>query len=79
MLVTVFRMSRAERWWINNVDVTVIAEDLRVAPYRSQIQQALGEVLECEQVSVKATTTDGMGWLGKAEGLAAAAVVTVTI
>jgi 2-C-methyl-D-erythritol 2,4-cyclodiphosphate synthase len=79
MLLTVFRLARASRWWINNVDVTVIAEDLRIAPFRKEIAEALGAILECEQVSVKATSTDGMGFIGKGEGLAVAAVVTVTI
>ena len=79
LLLTVFRLARASRWWINNVDVTVIAEDVRISPFRKPMEQALSELLECEHVSVKATTTDGMGWLGRAEGLAVAAVVTVTI
>lgn len=79
MLLTVFRLARASRWWINNVDVTVIAEDLMIAPYRGQIAEALATLLECEEVSVKATTTDRMGFLGRSEGLAVAAVVTVTI
>jgi 2-C-methyl-D-erythritol 2,4-cyclodiphosphate synthase len=79
MLLTVFRLARASRWWINNVDVTVMAEDVPIAPYRKQIVAALSGILECEEVSVKATTTDGMGFIGKGEGLAVAAVVTVTI
>lgn len=79
LLRTVFRLARASRWWINNVDVTVIAEDLRIAPFRKEMTVALAELLDCEQVSVKATTTDGMGFIGKGEGIAVAAVVTVTI
>lgn len=79
LLLRVFRLARASRWWINNVDVTVIAEDVRIAPFRKQIGEALVDLLECEQVSVKATTTDGMGFIGRSEGLAVAAVVTVTI
>lgn len=79
LLLRVFRLARASRWWINNVDVTVIAEDVRIAPFRKQIAGALAELLECEQVSVKASTTDGMGFIGRSEGLAVVAVVTVTI
>lgn len=79
LLRTVFRLARASRWWINNVDVTVIAEDLRIAPFRKEMTASLAELLDCEQVSVKATTTDGMGFIGKGEGIAVAAVVTVTI
>lgn len=79
LLRTVFRLARAWRWWINSVDVTVIAEDLRVSPHRAAMIEALSALLECEAVSIKATTTDQMGAIGQGEGLAALAVVTVTI
>lgn len=60
-------------------DVTAISESVRVAPYREELQAALADALGLgsEQVSVKATTTDGMGWLGRDEGVAAVAAVTV--
>lgn len=60
------------------VDVTVIAEDVRVAPHRDAIRRNLAAALEIEpeRVSVKATSTDGLGFVGGKEGLAAVAVVT---
>lgn len=63
---------------ISFVDVTVIAEDVRVAPHRKAIRENLAAVLGVEpgQVSVKATTTDGMGAIGAGDGMAATAVVT---
>ena len=63
---------------IRYVDVTVIAQDVRVAPHRITIRDALAGVLGVsgELVSVKATTTDGMGAIGAGEGIAATAVVT---
>jgi 2-C-methyl-D-erythritol 2,4-cyclodiphosphate synthase len=79
MLRTVFRLARATRWWINSVDVTVLAQEVKVGPHRTAMIEALSQLLECEAVSVKATTTDGMGAIGRGEGLAATAVVTVTI
>lgn len=79
MLRTVFRLSRAWRWWINSVDITVMAENLRVAPHRAAMVEALSVLLECDAVSVKATSTDGMGAIGRDEGIAALAMVTVTI
>lgn len=62
-----------------HLDVTVVAEDVRIAPYRDQIAENLAEALAVkrEVVSVKATTTDGLGFIGKGEGIAAVAVVTV--
>ncbi len=57
-------------------DVTVIAQSVRVSPHRQAIREALAKVLGLEVglVSVKATTTDGLGWLGRDEGIAATAV-----
>lgn len=62
-----------------SIDVTVIAEAVRIAPHRDAMRRRLGEALgiAVESVSVKATTTDGMGAIGSNEGIAAAAVVVV--
>lgn len=79
MLETVVRMVRASGWYVNNVDLTVVAQELLIAPHRQAIRAALSEVLEISAVSVKATSTDGMGFTGRDEGLAALSVVTVTI
>ena len=60
------------------VDVTVVAEHVRVAPHRQAMQAKLAEVLRLDpaRLSIKATTTDGMGSIGAGEGMAATAVVT---
>lgn len=79
MLETVLKMVRASGWWVNNVDLTIIAQTIRIDPYREAIKLALADLLETEAISVKATTTDGMGFTGRGEGLAALAVVTVSI
>lgn len=65
---------------VSSVDATVIAERVRVAPVRSQIKANLAAALGLEEsaVSVKATTTDGMGFLGHDEGIAATAVAVLT-
>jgi 2-C-methyl-D-erythritol 2,4-cyclodiphosphate synthase len=79
MLDTVLKLVRANGWWVNNVDLTIIAENVRIEPHRQAIKLALSDVLETDAIAVKATTTDGMGFTGRGEGLAALAVVTVTI
>lgn len=60
------------------VDVTVVAEDVRVSPHRQAIREGLAGAigLDPSLVSVKATTTDGLGLVGRGEGIAAMAVVT---
>ena len=62
---------------VGNIDLTVIAEKVRVAPFRERIRIGLADVLGVEpgRVSVKATTTDRMGFTGRGEGIAAWAVV----
>ena len=62
---------------VGNVDLTVIAETVRVAPFRERIRSGLADVLGVEpgRVSVKATTTDRMGFTGRREGIAAWASV----
>jgi 2-C-methyl-D-erythritol 2,4-cyclodiphosphate synthase len=79
MLDTVVKLVRASGWWVNNVDLTIIAQNVRIDPHRQAMRLALSDVLETEAVSVKATTTDTMGFTGRGEGLAVLAVVTVTI
>ena len=79
MLDTVHKMVRASGWWVNNVDLTIIAQKVRIDPHREAIKLALCDLLETDAVSVKATTADGMGFTGRGEGLAALAVATVTI
>lgn len=61
------------------VDVTVIAQEVRVAPHREEIRRNLARTLgiPMSQVSVKATTTDHLGFLGADEGIAATAIAVV--
>ena len=62
-----------------NVDATVIAQEPRLGPHRDQIVERIAHALGIERglVSVKATTTDEMGFTGRREGIAALAVVLV--
>ena len=73
LLAEVVGMVASSGMSIGNIDVTVIAEDVRVAPYREEMRTALAGVLGVgvDRVSVKATTTDGMGFTGRGEGVAA--------
>jgi 2-C-methyl-D-erythritol 2,4-cyclodiphosphate synthase len=62
---------------IGNVDITVLAETPKVAPHREAMRAQIAGLLRVarERVNVKATTTEGLGFLGRAEGIAAQAVV----
>jgi 2-C-methyl-D-erythritol 4-phosphate cytidylyltransferase/2-C-methyl-D-erythritol 2,4-cyclodiphosphate synthase len=64
---------------IVNVDVTLICERPKIKPHRQAMRERLAEILSLpvDRVSVKATTTEKMGFTGRGEGLAASAVVAV--
>jgi len=63
-------------WKIGNIDATIVAERPKLAPYVQGMRTHLAEHLhlEIDQVSVKATTTDGLGFAGRREGIACYAV-----
>ena len=67
---------RAVGWELANADVVLIGEQPRLAPHRDEMRRRLAEALgvEPERVAVRATTTDGLGFTGRGEGLAAQAV-----
>ncbi|GBD84146.1 2-C-methyl-D-erythritol 2,4-cyclodiphosphate synthase [bacterium BMS3Abin02] len=77
LLESVVSRCRAAGLIVDHVDVTVIAETVRISPVREEIRRRLAGALKIDQtaVSVKATSTDGMGFTGRDEGIAAAAVV----
>ncbi len=66
---------------IAHVDVTLICEQPKVAPHRDTMVKRIAEVLDiaADRVSVKATTTEGLGFTGRSEGIAAQATATVRL
>lgn len=72
-------MVRAAGWQLVNLDATVIAEAPKIGPHsaamRLEIREATG--LPIEAISIKATTNEGMGFVGRGEGIAALAVATI--
>jgi 2-C-methyl-D-erythritol 2,4-cyclodiphosphate synthase len=61
---------------IVNVDATLICEQPRLGAYKAEMERILGEATSA-RVSVKATSNEGMGWIGRGEGIACLAVATV--
>lgn len=62
---------------IGNVDITLLAQTPKVSPYRLEIRRSIAQMLGVteNQVNIKATTTEHLGFVGRSEGLAAQAVV----
>jgi 2-C-methyl-D-erythritol 2,4-cyclodiphosphate synthase len=67
-------------WTISNADVSVVAERPRIASHRDAMRTILASALgvAATDVNVKGKTNEGMGWVGRAEGLACIAVVTLS-
>jgi 2-C-methyl-D-erythritol 2,4-cyclodiphosphate synthase len=70
---------RAAGWAVHNVDVTIVAEKPRVSSHRELMRARLAPALgvDSDAVSVKGKTNEGMGWIGRAEGIACIAVATI--
>jgi 2-C-methyl-D-erythritol 2,4-cyclodiphosphate synthase len=71
---------RALGWSVANADVSVVAERPRIAEHREAMRSVLAHALGLEPgaVSVKGKSNEGMGWVGRGEGLACIAVVTLS-
>lgn len=75
----VVQLLQERSWQINNVDITVIAQKPKLAPYIAAMKSKVAEVLgiDEERVNVKATTTEQLGFTGRGEGIAAEAVASL--
>lgn len=78
-LAEAVRRLESENYQVVNVDVTVIAERPRVAPVADRMAARLAAVLHADpaRVSVKGKSNEGMGWIGRGEGLAVIAVASI--
>ena len=76
LLARAYAGVRAAGWELVNADCVLVGEEPRIAPVRAEMRARLASALEvtAEQVNVRATTTDGLGFTGRGEGLAAHAV-----
>lgn len=73
------RLLADRRWRLNNVDATIIAQEPRLAPHLPEMRRSLSRALGvgADQVSVKGKSTNGLGFEGRLEGIAAHAVVLI--
>jgi len=76
MLRHVTQLLAAQHYALGNADITVVAQRPRLAPYVQHMRQILAMTVGVDpaQMSVKATTTDGLGFIGEGTGIAAYAV-----
>jgi 2-C-methyl-D-erythritol 4-phosphate cytidylyltransferase/2-C-methyl-D-erythritol 2,4-cyclodiphosphate synthase len=63
---------------IVNIDATLICEEPRLGPHRAEIEASISGVTG-SRFNLKATTNEGMGWIGRGEGMACMAVVSLEL
>jgi 2-C-methyl-D-erythritol 2,4-cyclodiphosphate synthase len=80
LLKKVQQLLRQNGWAIDNIDATVIAEKPRLREYIDKMREELGKTLNLHtnQVSVKASTSNGVGAIGNGEGIAALAIASLS-
>jgi 2-C-methyl-D-erythritol 2,4-cyclodiphosphate synthase len=79
LLTKVVNLAHDERFQVNNLDATIVAQKPKLTTYLNDMKNRLSGVLHVDPhvVNIKATTTEGLGFYGREEGLAAYAVVTL--
>jgi len=80
LLRRVWSLASGEGWSLVNADMTLLAEVPKVKPYVTEMQSTLSAILGVEpsRVTIKATTTERLGFIGREEGVLASAVVLIT-
>ena len=79
LLAKVMEKVRSLGWQVGNADITIALQAPKLAPFVLQMRSVLADILgvEVDRVSVKATTTEHLGFVGRQEGIAAQAVVLI--
>ncbi|MBW2099669.1 MAG: 2-C-methyl-D-erythritol 2,4-cyclodiphosphate synthase, partial [Deltaproteobacteria bacterium] len=79
LLAMTYEMVREKGFSIINADATVFAEAPKLAPYKNEIQKNIAQALNVgpHLINIKATTTEGLGMIGKGEGIGAMCVVLI--
>jgi 2-C-methyl-D-erythritol 2,4-cyclodiphosphate synthase len=77
LLKRVYELVSGKGYAISNLDTVLILQQPKISPYVEKMRNRISEILSCdiEQVSVKATTTEGLGFTGREEGIAAMATI----
>jgi len=80
LLKDVMKLLREKGWEVGNIDSTICLQQPKINPHIPEMKTCLAEVMgiEEEDISIKATTTEKLGFVGKEEGVAAFATVLIT-
>ena len=80
LLETVYKELKKRKFKINNVDITLIAEKPKISPYIAKMKKNIAKSIKISAaaISVKATTNEKIGFIGRGEGMAAMAVASIS-
>ena len=80
LLAQVLRIMRRRRFKLVNADITLIAQEPKLAPHYARMRKNVAGLCNVlvERISIKATTTEQLGWIGAGKGMAATAVVLLS-
>lgn len=80
LLQQIHKLMIAKGYQLGNADITLVAEAPKMAPHLESMKDNLAQSLQCSsnQLNIKATTTEGLGFIGRGEGIACYAVVLLT-
>jgi 2-C-methyl-D-erythritol 2,4-cyclodiphosphate synthase len=79
LLEIVYKQLKKKSLKINNADMTIIAQSPKIAPYIDEMKQNISKILDLKtsRISIKATTNEKMGFIGRNEGIASMAIVSL--
>ncbi|MDC1435761.1 2-C-methyl-D-erythritol 2,4-cyclodiphosphate synthase [Gammaproteobacteria bacterium] len=79
LLQEVYQLIVEQGWILQNADITIIAEKPLISPYQQKMRQSLADTLQLsiDQFSIKATSSEGLGFTGRGEGIAVQAVALI--
>jgi len=75
LLKHVFELISKDGWKVGNVDSMVLLEEPKIAKFIPAMKKNISDIIGCEEVSVKATTSEGLGFVGEKKGCSANAVI----
>ena len=78
-LIEAYKLVKEKDYFLSNLDVVITLQQPKLLPYIDKMREKIASMLnaEVDQISIKATTTEGLGFVGREEGLAVFATVTV--
>lgn len=81
LLLAVKKIMNKKGYKVNNIDTVVLAQEPRISPYIDRMKSNIASILDIgtDEISVKATTTEGLGEIGKARAIAAQAIVSLDL